>query len=107
MTERTSSTRFWGLRTWAAHASLVEVPWSRYLAMVCLLARPHGAANPTLLLLRLGLGGLLDLVQHDLTVATEPRRHRHKLRPLGLVEPHPAAPFVILRGQREWRQQTA
>src|SRR5215510_10765634 len=68
---------------------------------------PLRAAHTHPLLLLLGLAGLLDLLEHEVAIATEPVRHRHELLPVGLVEPHPAAPFVILRRQREGRQQPA
>src|SRR5438132_6087630 len=60
----------------------------------------------SLLLLLFCLGGLLDLFQHDLTVAAQPIRHRHELLPLGLVDAHPATTLMILRCDRQGWQET-
>ncbi len=59
------------------------------------------AANTNPLFLLFCLASLLDLVEHEVTIATEPVCHRHELLPRSLIDPHPAAAFMILRCDRE------
>src|SRR5215471_3199477 len=61
----------------------------------------------SLLLLLLCLGGLLDLVEHDIAIAAEPVRERHQLLPLGLIHAHPATTLMICgyHGER-WQEAT-
>jgi len=56
-----------------------------------------GSIARSLGLFLLCLGGLLDLLKHEIAVAAEPVRDRYELLPLGLIEAHPATALVILR----------
>src|SRR5215471_13928601 len=60
----------------------------------------------SLLLLLLCLGGLLDLVEHDIAIAAEPVRERHQLLPFGLVHAHPATTLMVCGYHSERWQET-